>query len=71
VCVLLIEFRPNLIDMEIIKGGSFDKDYLKSVMRYHERIVEVEPIIAQSKLFKYSFLISGLEFRGGNRKNMK
>ena len=71
VCVLLIEFRPNLIDREIIKGGSFDKDYLKSVMMHHEPIVEVEPIIAESKLFKYSFVISGPEFRGGNRSDMK
>jgi len=71
VCVLLKEFRPNLVDMEIIKGGSFDKDHLKSVLREDEPIDEAEPIIAQSKLFKYSFVISGLEFRGGNRKNMK
>lgn len=66
VCVLLKEFRPNLVDMEIIKGGSFDKDHLKSVLREDEPIDEVEPIIAKSKLFKYTFLISGPQFRGGN-----
>jgi hypothetical protein len=71
VCVLLKEFRQNLVDMEIIKGGSFDKDHLKSVLREDEPIDEVEPIIAKSKLFKYTFLISGVHFRGGNRKNME
>ena len=64
VCVLLKEFRPNLVDIEIIKGGSFDKDHLELVLREDEPIDEVEPIIAKSKLFKYTFLISGLHFRG-------
>lgn len=63
VCVLLKEFRPNLVDMGIIRGGNFDKDHLELELREDEPIDIEEPTIAKSKLFKYNFWIQGLHFR--------